>query len=316
MFHADSALCALDPSGCIDEVSRHTPQRHELKAPLGQSVISARRFLAPRALASRALTLAQLNFNPRDLAGLTPGHDQPARFVDKPFQPLHIVEQRFQQQVHNLPDSANYGRCDGSSPRSSRQQPTGVPVHAVAVLHSSASSPPTPCRSPGNSPADASMSIAWSTINVVTAASSRLLPRVCKRSNAAPRSASNYSAKIYLERHVDQRSPTCLTSAHRSNSVDSSASLDAMGGSAEPPRRTQTRISLGKPAVAADRANPFLPRTLLSGVESRSCPASCDCARAFTPFVAHKLCARPEKSGSIILLATALRELTRISEFL
>ena len=39
--------------------------------------------------------------------------------------------------------------------------------------------------------------------------------------------------------------------------VDSSASLDAMGGSAEPLRRTQTRISVGKPAAAADRTTPF-----------------------------------------------------------
>src|SRR6266404_847646 len=256
VFHADPTVSALDPSGRIDEESRQAPQRHELKASLGQSVIPARRFLAPRALAPRALALAQLNFNSRDLASLAPGYNQPARFVNKPFQPLHIVEQRFQQQVHNLADSGNYARCDGCSPRSSRLQPTGVPAHAAAALHSSASSPPITCRSPGNSPADALMSIALSTINAVTAASSRPRLRVWQRSSVAPRWESNCSAKVYAERHVNPRSPTCLAAAHHSEPVDLSECLDATGGSAEPLRRTQTLHSLGQSAVAADRVEP------------------------------------------------------------
>src|SRR5579883_3443376 len=198
MLDHDSMLAAAHPPRRIAKVRRDTPQRYELKLPLGQPVVAGHRALTLRAGAAGVLPRSHPDLDPR-----YPLLDQSARLVHEALQPFHTVQQSLQHKMHRQSRSAKLPPWESSIVRSSpRARPAPSLAHArsAAAPRSSASSPPTPCISPGNWRADASMCTGWRWINAATAAPSPRPTRARRKSNAARRPASSSSANSYADR--------------------------------------------------------------------------------------------------------------------
>jgi hypothetical protein len=63
LFDDHAALAAVDAPHTVEEEDQKAPERNELKAPLGKTIVPWRRFLATRADCRRALPRSDIHFD-------------------------------------------------------------------------------------------------------------------------------------------------------------------------------------------------------------------------------------------------------------